>query len=201
MKLLRVWCGSMYAAKTTGALQVARRYARTGMHVVLIRPARSKRSHESRDGTLTTRNGEDFPSFDVDRVSDILTRVVGADVVWLDEPPLWPDEEDLVTVVPKIRSNAIVLISGLGATSELTPFGKSMPVMLATADHVHWVTADCDACGEHGNATRSLYVGEAPKTELVVVGGTDLYRPVCASCWTRLIMMAPEERRSLLKVR
>lgn len=201
MRLLRIWCGPMYAAKTTGALQVARRYARQGMKVVLIRPASSKREHELQPETLTTRNGEDFPSHDVLFAAGLRHYVENADVVWIDEPSLWEDEHELVREVSSIRQRSIVLISGLGATSELEPFGKSMPLLLAAADEVNWMTADCDACGGHGIATRSLYIGEAPKDSPVRVGGTDLYRPACPDCWSRLTHLVPEERRSRLKIR
>jgi thymidine kinase len=190
----------MYAAKTTGALQVARRYARQGMKVVLIRPTSSRRDHETHDGTLTTRNGEDFPSYDVDNASGLSSIADDADVVWIDEPTLWKDEYLLAAEVAAIRTRSIVLLSGLGATSELEPFGKSMPVLIAIADEVNWMSADCDACGGHGTATRSLYIGEVHKDSQVRVGGTDLYRPACPDCWNRLMEMAPEERRSRLKI-
>lgn len=200
MNLLRVWCGPMYAAKTTGALQVARRYARQGMKVVLVRPTSSKRDHEIHPDTLTTRNGEEFPSYDAHFAVNLRLQVKEADVVWIDEPTLWSDEHHLASEVAAIRQHAIVLVSGLGATSELDPFGKSMPQLLATADQVNWMSADCDACGGHGTATRSLYIGEAPKDSQVRVGGTDLYRPACPECWTRLMALDPDERRSRLKV-
>lgn len=190
----------MFAAKSTGALQVARRYARQGMKVVLIRPASSRRSHEQNSTALTTRNGEEFPSIDTHHAVSLRTLASGADVVWVDEPTLWKDEHHLAEEVAAIRQTSIVLISGLGATSELEPFGKSMPLLLSVADQVNWLTADCDACGGHGTATRSLYIGEAPKDCQVRVGGADVYRPACADCWNRLMGMAPEERRSRLKI-
>lgn len=170
------------------------------MKVVLIRPASSRRSHEQNAATLTTRNGEDFPSIDTHHAVSLRTMAPGADVVWIDEPTLWKDEHHLAEEVAAIRQTAIVLISGLGATSELEPFGKSMPLLLATADEVNWLTADCDACGNHGVATRSLYIGAAPKDVQVRVGGTDTYRPACPDCWNRLMSLDPADRRSRLKI-
>jgi len=194
VKVMRVWCGPMCAAKTTGALHVARRYARHGKRVVLIRPATSRRGHESDPEALSTKNGESFPCYEVARVGEIPDYIEGADVVWFDEPNHFPDEALLLDYVPEIRMNSIVLVSGLGATSELEPFGASMRFMLATADHVHWLTADCDVCKTHGTATRSLYVGEAPKSGQLKVGGVESYRPACPACWTRLMALTPEER-------
>jgi len=195
MEVMRVWSGPMSAAKTTGALHVARRYARHGKKVVLLRPASSRRAHEENDTALSTKNGEEFPCFDVVSVDDILERSEGADVVWLDEPNHFLNEHGLIEVVPKIRKRSIILISGLGATSELEPFGDSMGFFLSTADHVEWMAADCDACKTHGTATRSLYIGEAPKDGQLQVGGTESYRPVCPACWNLLSLWTPKKRR------
>jgi thymidine kinase len=188
----------MCASKTTGALHVARRYARHGKKVVLIRPARSRREHEDDPTKLSTKNGESFPCYDVAFVKDIPEFVKGADVVWFDEPNHFKRESALPEMVSNIRRDSIILISGLGATSELEPFGWSMPFFLATADYVEWLTADCDACKNHGTATRSLYIGEAPKEgQQVLVGGAESYRPVCPDCWTELMRLGPTERRRL----
>lgn len=200
MKLLRVFCGPMCAAKTTGALHASRRYARHGLKVILIRPAKSRRPHEPSSQRLSTQNGETFPCFNMDHAEDIYKVVDGVDVVWIDEPNHFDDEQKLVEIIPVIRKNSIILISGLGATSELEAFGHSMPYLLAVADHVHWLKADCDACGTHNTATRSLYVGTTPKNSKVKVGGAESYRPVCPECWTTLSELEPANRRACLKV-
>ena len=194
MELMRVWCGPMCAAKTTGALHAARRYARHGKKVILLRPRSSRRSHEKSPVHLSTKNGESFPSFDHESVLDLLCYAGRADVFWLDEPNLFPDEEKLPELVATLRKDSIILVSGLGATSELEPFG-CMPFLLSTADHVEWLSADCDACKTHGNATRSLYIGETLKKGQAMVGGAESYRPVCPACWNLLSLWAPEQRR------
>jgi len=182
----------MCAAKTTSALQVARRYARQGLKVILVRPFNSKRSHEKKDGFLSTKDGESFPSEDLTRAAFISDAAEGADVVWIDEPAIFPDEDLLPAIVAKLRKTAIILVSGLAATSELEAFGKAMSQLLAVADDVHWASADCDICGEHGAATRSLYIGEAPKEGQVRVGGAESYVPACPDCWSkRMAARAP----------
>lgn len=198
MKLLRVFAGPMCAGKTTEALQVARRYARQNLKVVLIRPASSRRCHERNPRALSTKAGEEFPSIDLTNVDDIAIACDSADVVWIDEPSLFQNEERLADIVAEIRKNSIVLVSGLGATSELEPFGTSMPKLLATADEVTWSRADCDLCGTHGTATRSLYIGAAPKVEQVRIGGEESYVPACPDCWTQLMLLEPSSRRTYL---
>jgi thymidine kinase len=198
MKLLRIWTGPMSGGKTTEALQVARRYARQNLRVVLVRPISSRRSHETRANTLSTKAGEEFPSIDLTSADEIPGACAQADVVWIDEPAIFINEEKLADIVAKLRKVSIILVSGLGATSELEPFGASMPKLLAVADEVNWSNADCDACGEHGTATRSLYIGAAPKTEQVRVGGEESFTPTCVACWTQLMMLEPSVRRTYL---
>lgn len=185
MKLLRIWCGPMCGEKTTSALRAATRYARHGLDVVLVRPGRSKRSHETVVGHLSTKNGEMFPSIDVDTVSEmnLLLNSMSFNILWIDEPTLFTDEESLYETVKERRKFTDILVSGLGATSELEPFGKSMPRLLAVADEVNWLMADCDICKTHGTATRTLYLN-GTKTSQVLVGGDETYRPACPSCWT-----------------
>jgi len=198
VKLLRVFAGPMSASKSEGALQVAVRYERHNLKVVLVRPAKSRRSHEQRPGTLTTKAGKSYPSTDVNSSLDIAAHCDEADVVWIDEPALFDQEEKLFDVVAELRKKSIILISGLGSTSELEPFGTSMPKLMSVADQINWATADCDLCGGHDVATRSLYIGAATKTEQVCVGGAESYVPSCPDCWTQLMMLEPAARRTYL---
>lgn len=170
------------------------------MKVVLVRPARSKREHEDTEGHLKTKAGETFPSIDVRFAAALPIVCNGQDVVWIDEPSIFEDEQELPGVVAQLRKSSIVLVSGLGATSELEPFGKGMPELMAVADEINWALADCDVCGGHAIASRTLYIGAGPKECQVRVGGAESYVPACAPCWTRLMTFPPDERRALLLI-
>ena len=198
MQVLKVFCGPMCAAKTTGALHVARRHARMGRKVILIRPSNSRRCHERDPISLSTKDGERFPCFDHESAEAIRDYAGRADVIWIDEPNHFKDEEQLVEIIPMIRQHSTVLISGLGATSELEPFGISMGFLLSTADHVEWLSADCDSCKTIHTATRSLYVGVAPKDGPLKVGGEESYLAVCPPCWNKLTELEPLKRREAM---
>ncbi|MGD9727500.1 MAG: hypothetical protein AB7L09_03145 [Nitrospira sp.] len=198
MQVMRVWCGPMCAAKTTGALHVARRHVRMGRNVILVRPSNSRRRHEGDPVHLSTKNGEQFPCYEHESADEIIGYIGRADVIWIDEPNHFKDEEQLVDIIPMIRQHSVILVSGLGATSELEPFGISMGFILSTADHVEWLSADCDACKTIHTATRSLYIGEAPKNGQLKVGGEESYLAVCPTCWNRLSEFPASDRRSHL---
>lgn len=182
MKRLVCITGPVHAEKSTHALRIARRYARLGSSVILVRPVCAVRAHE-RAGTLVTKNGADFPSVEVETTAGVSPAARGHDVVWIDEPALFPDQENLYGVVQALRERAVVLVSGLAATSELEPFGAAMPALLAVADQIRVLKADCDYCGRYGTATRS--VCSRPKVGQVLVGGEETYKAACPACWSR----------------
>lgn len=180
MRELIIFTGPVSAEKSTHAAQAADRLRRLGFHVVLIRPTRSVRPHE-RPGYLVTKNGTSFPSHELDSAAEIVEAAHGADVVWLDEPMLFPDDDEVFDAVQAVRRHATVIISGCAATSELEPFGSSMPRLIAVADEAKFLKADCDRCGSFGTATRSICL--RAKTGQVLVGGADTYEATCAACW------------------
>lgn len=184
MKTLTVIVGPVHSEKSTHAVRIALRQKRLRKRVVLIRPTRSVRKHE-RSGFLVTKNGLEYPSHEVETSRGIEPVAVSqrADIVWIDEPMLFPDEPSVFPVVQNIRRRMNVLVSGLVATSELEPFGTTMPSLLAVADAIVRLRADCDLCGRYNAATRSLCL--RPKQGQVLVGGEEVYRAACSKCWTR----------------
>lgn len=180
MRELIVFTGPVSGGKSTRAAASAGRLQRLGFHVVLLRPTRSVRAHE-RPGLLVTKTGTSFPSVEIDTAAEIVDRAHGYDAVWIDEPMLFPDEPLVFDAIQAIRREATVIVSGLSATSELEPFGESMPKLLAVADEVTVLKGDCDACGAFGTATRSVCL--KPKTGQVLVGGSDIYEAYCPACW------------------
>ena len=171
MKELLVWTGPVHSGKSTQALLRAERYLRFGNDVVLARPSSSVRpALGDQPGMLMTKSGHRFPSLEVDTPADLLAAADSADVLWIDEPMLFQRgfDDSLIHTICDIRKKAIILVSGLSATSELGTFGTVMATIMALADEVFWCKADCDLCGRMRAATRSLCV--VPKIGEVLVG-------------------------------
>lgn len=182
MRDLIIFTGPVHSEKSTRAAQAAGRLQRLGFRVILARPTKSVRAHErAQPGKLVTKNGASFPSNELDTASELVEAVNGYDVAWIDEPMLFPDEAAVFDAVQLLRRDSTVIISGLAATSELEPFGSSMPRLIAVADEVTFCKADCDGCGSFGTATRSVCL--KPKAGQVLVGGEETYQAACPSCW------------------
>ena len=186
MKRMTVWAGPVLSSKSTKALAYAKRLARRGIKVLLVRPADSVRAHETA-GVLKTRAGDEWPANEIERASflEAFVRDSRPDVLWIDEPMLFDDEPWVYDAVMRIRRTRTVLISGCAATSELEPFRSSLPRLIAVADYPKFCLADCDACGSIATATRSVCL--TGKDGQVLVGGEETYRPVCHACWTKLV--------------
>jgi len=195
MKLLIAYIGPTHAEKSTKAIQACQRLQRLGKLVILIRPVKSIRPDPDdpekgdRLGMLVTKHGDEFPSLDTESADDVesIASSCGADVVWIDEPPLWDDEDILWPSIQRIRQWADVIVSGCSCTSEGEPFGETMPKIVACADHRIDCKADCDLCASFNTATRSVYIGKEPKVGQVKVGGASEYAAGCPTCWTRHI--------------
>ena len=195
MKEMIVWIGPTHSEKSTRAAQAARRYARLGNKVLLLRPRCSIRPHPrdpsmgDRPGMLVTKGGMNYPSTEFDSLDELESLSDGADVVWIDEIMLAAGQEPgkqgkAFDSITRIRKRSIVLISALSATSELEVFTDLMGRLLAVADEIIQCRADCDCCGAMSAATRSFYV-PGDKEGQVEVGGEDIYEALCPSCWTK----------------
>jgi thymidine kinase len=187
-KPLLIWRGPVASEKTTRALYAAKRYVRTGHDLVLVRPKRSRRGHETDDGFLCTKAGERWPCIDIVKAAHILSASAGADVVWLDEPFMFEEESgsELFDTVCEIQSFATVLMSTITATSERKPINRSVSDLVAISDKVFDCYGDCDCCGQFNEATRSLHLAGV-KSEAIKVGGEESYEPRCPACWNKAI--------------
>ncbi len=84
MKKLLVWAGPVASGKSSAALSYATRLQRTGVNVVLIRPACSLRKNE-KPGLLVTKSGYSWPCEEVASALEIERAIPSvAHAVWID---------------------------------------------------------------------------------------------------------------------
>ena len=98
--------------------------------------------------------------------------------IGIDEGQFFPDL--VAGVLEMIKHDVYVIVAGLSLDAEGRPFGQ-MPILLAHADEVIVRRARCVACWRPAEMTR--YKGTVPKTSQILVGGDDLYEPVCRRCY------------------
>jgi thymidine kinase len=110
--------------------------------------------------------------------SNILLLANDVDVIGIDEAQFFDDE--LLSVCNELANRGIrVIVAGLDMDFKGQPFGP-MPALMATAEYVTKVHAICMRCGNLANYSHRIIKDD----QLVVLGETDAYEPLCRKCFT-----------------
>ena len=74
----------------------------------------------------------------------------------------------------------IIIVSGLSGTYKMEPF-DTMSKLISIADEIIHVKSVCTSCHEDASFT----LRTSTSTDLVDIGGSDSYRPVCRRCFNK----------------
>lgn len=177
---LEVYCGGMFASKSTALQRQGKRHLLAGRKVVFLKPEIDNRYGED---VVSTHDGAVMDAISI--LSDLPILIYGekavdeADVVCIDEVQFF--NEELISVIDNlIYDGKLVYVAGLDMNSEGQPFGI-MPILMAKAEKVEKYQAVCSDCGEDAYVTVALTKKE---TEVQVGNG---YKPVCRSCSVKYI--------------
>ncbi len=175
---VEVICGSMFSGKTEELIRRLRRAQFAKQKVEIFKPDVDTRYDVLK---VVSHSGIEIMSTPVTSSSNILLLATDVDVVGIDEAQFF--DEELPYVCNELAKRGIrVIAAGLDLDYKGNPFGP-MPQLLATAEYVTKVHAICMNCGN------LAYVSHR-KTEnenLVLLGETDSYEPLCRSCFNKKI--------------
>jgi thymidine kinase len=172
---IEVICGSMFSGKTEELIRRLNRARIAKQKVEIFKPEIDKRY-----------SNEDVVSHDENKVhctpiqtaAQILLYDIDADVVGIDEAQFFDIE--LVSVCNELASRGHrVIVAGLDLDFKGIPFGP-MPEIMASAEYVTKVHAICMKCGNLAQFSHRIIHNE----NLVVLGETENYEPLCRSCYT-----------------
>ena len=177
---LEVYCGGMFAGKSTELQRQGRRLELAGRKVVYLKPAIDQREGEGQSGTHdgTIVNAIPIPlPVRWDEPIFLLTsipEVAAADVVCIDEIQFFP-VVFVRQILKMIFDEKIVLVAGLDMDKKIQPFAMTRELM-ARAEVVKKLTAVCVGCGADAYASV-----ETKKLDGRINIGND-YKPMCRSC-------------------
>jgi len=175
---IEVVCGSMFSGKTEELIRRLNRAKYARLSVEIFKPKIDVRYS---DEDVVSHNDNSIRSTAVDSSANILLLFSPADVIGIDEAQFFDD--GLVDVCNNLANQGVrVIIAGLDMDFQGKPF-HPMPELMAIAEHVTKVHAICMHCGQ--NAQYS-YRKTASK-ELVVLGETQEYEPLCRTCYNKAI--------------
>jgi thymidine kinase len=173
---IEVICGSMFSGKTEELIRRLNRAKIAKQKVEIFKPAIDTRYDEN---DVVSHDEKSISSTPVENASQILFYAEDFEVVGIDEAQFFGEE--LVDVCNQLADNGKrVIVAGLDMDYLGKPFGP-IPPLMATAEYVTKVHAICIRCGNLANYSHRIIKSD----NLVVLGETDAYEPLCRYCFNR----------------
>jgi len=170
---LEVIYGCMFAGKTTELLRRLADARAAGRSAAAVKPRGDCRSGRSRLATHTGATLEAFDAADASQIPDA-AEVIGVDEAHFFGAALTPVCRALVA------RGRRVIVAGVHLDHRGRPF-EPFPELLPMADEALHLFAPCARCGRP--AIHSHRKGPAPPGNRIVVGGAELYEPLCPGCF------------------
>ena len=174
---IEVICGSMFSGKTEELIRRLKRAELAKQKLEIYKPALDTRFHHLK---VVSHSGREIHSTPVPSSANILSMATQAEVVGIDEAQFFDNE--LPAVCAKLANLGIrVIVAGLDLDYQGKPFGP-MPQLLAIAEFVTKVHAICLHCGQLAYVSHR----KSNQNDLVVLGETEIYEPLCRSCFNKI---------------
>lgn len=171
---IEVIAGSMFSGKTEELIRRLNRAKIARQRVEIFKPRIDTRYSEE---DVVSHDSKAIRSTPVSSSGNILLMVSEVDVIGIDEAQFF--DGGLVGVCQQLANQGIrVIVAGLDMDFQGKPFGP-MPDLLATAEYVTKVHAICMRCGALAQYSHRI----TESKDLVVLGETDSYEPLCRSCF------------------
>lgn len=171
---IEVICGSMFSGKTEELIRRLRRAEFARQKVEIFKPGVDTRYSEAE---VVSHDATSIRSTPVPNSSNLLLLASDIDVVGIDEAQFFDD--GLPLVCEQLANQGIrVIAAGLDMDFQGRPFGP-MPKLMAMAEFVTKVHAICMHCGELATFSHRTHASK----ELVLLGETDSYIPLCRACF------------------
>ena len=182
---IEVICGSMFSGKTEELIRRMKRAQFAKQKVEIYKPCIDVRYSEDQ---VVSHDSHSIPSIPIDTPAKMLDISSDVEVVGIDEAQFFDDT--LVDVVQTLANKGIrVIIAGLDTDFLGKPFGP-MPALMAVAEDIQKVHAICVKCGSPANHSHRLSASD----ELVVLGETDIYEPLCRHCYNAAIQSEKDKQ-------
>jgi thymidine kinase len=175
---IEVICGSMFSGKTEELIRRLKRAKFAKQNVQIFKPCIDVRYSEDE---VVSHDSHSIDSTPISSPAKMLEIAQDVQVVGIDEAQFF--DESIVEVVQTLANRGVrVIIAGLDTDFLGKPFGP-MPALMAVAEDIQKVHAICVRCGSPANHSHRL----SQSSELVVLGETDIYEPLCRHCYNEAV--------------
>ena len=166
----------MFSGKTEELIRRLKRARIARQRVEIFKPGIDTRYHETE---VVSHDSNSIQSTPLPNSLSILLMADGVEVVGIDEAQFFDDQ--IVEVCNTLANRGVrVIVAGLDMDFRGLPFGP-MPALMSVAEYVTKVHAVCVKCGALANHSHRKIVSK----DLVLLGETDSYEPLCRECFFR----------------
>lgn len=172
---IHVIVGPMFAGKTTALLRRMQTESSNGRKIAVVKSDKDNRYGLA---SVVTHDGLKMPCWSLPNLA-AFREAVGAetyaqlDVIGIDEAQFFEDLYEFCRNAAD-RDGKAVIVAGLDGDFLRRNFGSVINVV-PLADSVTKLTAKCEVCGNRASFT----LRKTEETEKEVIGGKDVYMPVC----------------------
>ena len=178
---LDILLGPMFSGKSTRILDIVSRYDSIGMKVLIIKHASDRRYAYSEDQIVTHdgRHATCAEAWDLHHIT-LQARIAVHPVIIVEEAQFFSHLVPFVENVVDTLHKKLYLV-GLDGDSNRRMFGELLEC-IPLADRVEKLTAFCARCA-NGTPAIFTYRKSGPHDQQVIVGGPDMYEPLCRECY------------------
>jgi thymidine kinase len=182
---LELILGPMFAGKTSQLIEIHNHCQMRNISVYVINHSLDKRYSEDQ---LTTHNSLSIPATNTDVLCNLLTSerekkcIMTSSVILINEGQFFDDLKEFVVELVE-KHNKKVYVCGLDGDFKRNKFGQILD-LIPYADNIVKLKAICKSCNSYNAAIfTSRTCGE--KLDQLIIGGTDIYEPVCRECYLK----------------
>ena len=185
---LKIIVGPMFSSKSSRLIGELSVYQQIGLKVMYINHSLDTRNKQSdfstHNPTLKDYKGNILNSLRVLTLSEIEEgKLKSTDVIGIDEAQFFPDLMKCVRWVEDF--GVTVIVCGLDGDFERKKFGQILD-LIPYSDSVTKLHAYCRECCDHKKLRSGVFTQRTIKNDdTIVVGGKEIYQPVCRECYLK----------------
>jgi thymidine kinase len=173
--------GPMFAGKTTELQRRIKRYQHANQRCLIVKFAGDNRYTDeevtcTHDGAKLHSKEGSIKTIAASTLGQLQDMMSPFSVVAIDEGQFFPDVVEVSDALA--NSGKIVVVSALDGTFERRPFNNILN-LIPMAESVHKITAVCKVCFRDAHFSKRI----TADTRVEVIGGSDMYIPVCRDCY------------------
>lgn len=172
--------GPMFAGKTTELFRRINRYS--NKNCICFKHISDNRYDSN---SIVTHDDQSISAISCKKLFDYILRISKYDIIGIDEGQFFPDLTDFCEKMA--NSGKTVIVAALNGDFKRNPF-LNISNLIPLAEEILHLKAICTSCNSFQTSASFTYrkplsCKESSEDTQIIIGGKDLYLPVCRSCY------------------